>query len=49
MQERVGNCTDCGRPVDCLDGFLNGVILQDGRLRCFLCDEKNKEEKEDPR
>lgn len=47
IQERVGYCTDCGRPVDCLDGFFNGVILEDGRLRCFPCDEKNKE-KDDP-
>lgn len=48
MKERVGNCVDCGRPVDCLDGFLNGVVLKEG-LRCFPCDEKRAKEKDGPR
>ncbi|RKD76197.1 hypothetical protein ATL39_0410 [Sinobaca qinghaiensis] len=36
MQEPVGNCCLCGRIVYCMDGFLNGVYI-DNDLYCFPC------------
>ncbi|PTX64359.1 hypothetical protein C8P63_103144 [Melghirimyces profundicolus] len=52
MQERVGECSGCGKVVYCLEGFLNGVVLADGKIRCFDCDRKGKEKelkRDDPR
>ncbi|WP_185819715.1 hypothetical protein [Salibacterium salarium] len=37
MKEIVGNCTDCGKEVMCLDGFLHGVVDKFGALYCFNC------------
>ncbi|WP_281279548.1 hypothetical protein [Aquibacillus sediminis] len=36
MKEQVGSCSECGKSVYCLEGFLNGVI-EEGRLYCFTC------------
>jgi len=39
MIERVGECSCCGKPVYCRDGFLDGVIAGDGKLYCQDCRE----------
>ncbi|WP_195892943.1 hypothetical protein [Bacillus massiliigorillae] len=44
MKEFVGNCTLCQKEINCLEGFLNGVINEkDGRLYCFECDAESTE------
>ncbi|MDA8353972.1 MAG: hypothetical protein M0Z65_12525 [Firmicutes bacterium] len=48
MKEKVGVCIDCGNTVFCLAGFLNGVVLKEGRLRCFDCD-REAEKKDESR
>ncbi|WP_198038630.1 hypothetical protein [Planococcus lenghuensis] len=48
MRELLGSCTDCGKDVYCMDGFLNGVYIEN-RLFCFECadpEEKKEQEKE---
>ncbi|MFS0864216.1 hypothetical protein [Fredinandcohnia sp. 179-A 10B2 NHS] len=46
MKELVGNCSDCGKEIYCLEGFINGVVSDDKKeLRCFVCadsETKNK-------
>ncbi|WP_173918298.1 hypothetical protein [Halobacillus sp. Marseille-Q1614] len=42
MREPVGKCVLCDKEVHCEDGFLNGVIGEDQKLRCFDCEEKEK-------
>jgi hypothetical protein len=38
MEELVGFCTDCGKPIYCLNGFLNGVVIDGkGTIYCFHC------------
>ncbi len=37
MQELVGECKDCKKPVFCHDGFIDGVVLDDNTLICFEC------------
>lgn len=37
MQELIGPCRQCGKPVYCRDGFLDGVVLEDGSASCFAC------------
>ncbi|MDM5337798.1 hypothetical protein QUF84_11260 [Fictibacillus enclensis] len=39
MKELVGNCSQCKKPVYCLEGFLNGVHVN-GTLLCFSCSEE---------
>ncbi|WP_279326308.1 hypothetical protein [Bacillus litorisediminis] len=39
MKELIGPCTVCGKDIYCLDGFLNGVIQEDGTVVCFDCNE----------
>ncbi|WP_180316659.1 hypothetical protein [Shouchella shacheensis] len=39
MKEEVGVCTQCGKRLYCMDGFLNGVY-KENRLYCFECEEK---------
>ncbi|MEC5188946.1 MULTISPECIES: hypothetical protein [Geobacillus] len=44
MGELVGFCAQCGKPIHCLHGFLNGVISEGKEtLYCFPCHEKQKE------
>ncbi|EIJ83807.1 hypothetical protein MGA3_00870 [Bacillus methanolicus MGA3] len=44
MKEFIGFCSECGKQIFCLDGFLNGVVSDDKkRLYCFQCSEKKKE------
>ncbi|WP_179133918.1 hypothetical protein [Halobacillus massiliensis] len=42
MKELVGRCAACDKKVYCEDGFLNGVVSEDRKLRCFACEEKEK-------
>ena len=49
MKELVGSCVQCGTDVFCHDGFINGVVTENGVI-CFTCQEKNeqlKKEKEE--
>lgn len=48
MKELVGHCIHCSKSVYCRDGFLEGVVNQDGRPVCFSCHEKNLDEKPAP-
>lgn len=38
----MGNCSSCGKAIYCLDGFFNGVILEDSMIVCFDCDESEQ-------
>jgi hypothetical protein len=40
MRELVGKCKDCQKEVHCTDGFFNGVVLEQGEILCFSCQEK---------
>ena len=40
MKELVGQCHICNKDVYCLDGFLNGVIDDKGKLVCMECANK---------
>lgn len=40
MQEKVGDCAECGEPVYCRGGFLQGVVRDDGSLVCLSCGDK---------
>jgi hypothetical protein len=37
MKEHVGVCHLCKKDVFCLDGFLNGLLDDEGRLICLEC------------
>lgn len=39
MKELVGICHICKKDVYCLDGFLNGIIDDEGQLTCLACTE----------
>lgn len=40
MKELVGTCEACKKEVYCLNGFLNGIVKEDGKLLCFECEEE---------
>ncbi|MCQ6559402.1 hypothetical protein [Paenibacillus mendelii] len=40
MQELVGECKECKKPVYCKDGFIDGIVLDDQTLVCFDCSDK---------
>lgn len=43
LEEFVGFCIRCGKPIYCLNGFLNGAIDEkNGSLFCFSCLEENE-------
>lgn len=45
MKELVGNCCTCKKEIYCLEGFLNGVVSEQGLL-CFNChDEANTDQR----
>ncbi len=46
MQELVGYCKYCKSPVYCLDGFFNGVIIENKEICCFLCQANENKEKD---
>lgn len=37
MREHVGVCHVCKKDIYCIDGFLNGVIDDEGQLTCLEC------------
>lgn len=39
VKELVGNCSECGKKVFCLHGFLNGILDDKKKLLCFECSE----------
>jgi hypothetical protein len=42
LEEFVGFCSECGKPIHCLNGFLNGVDnKENGTLHCFTCYNNN--------
>ncbi|WHY83218.1 hypothetical protein QNH23_07550 [Siminovitchia fortis] len=43
MRELAGHCRTCGKEIYCENGFFNGVILKDGKIICFNCEEKKPE------
>lgn len=43
MKEWVGTCGRCGRDIYCLNGFLNGIVLEDRTLICFTCEGEERE------
>jgi hypothetical protein len=46
MEELVGHCANCKRPIYCLDGFFNGIQEEDGEIYCFSCRKSEDEEDE---
>ncbi|MCZ8495440.1 MULTISPECIES: hypothetical protein [Priestia] len=42
MKEYVGICTVCQKNVYCLEGFLNGVVVE-GKLVCFACEKEKRD------
>lgn len=43
MKELVGSCSECGKEIFCLEGFINGVVLEDkSGMKCFDCAEEEK-------
>ncbi len=45
LKEFVGICHCCKKEIYCLNGFLNGIVKDDGMLICFSCEEEEKKEK----
>ncbi|WP_276207703.1 hypothetical protein [Paludifilum halophilum] len=43
MNEYVGTCSRCGVSIYCSNGFLEGVIQEDGTLLCLECREDGGE------
>lgn len=39
MNEKVGNCNQCNKPVYCQAGFLQGKVQDDKTVLCFACAE----------
>lgn len=37
MQELVGQCSECGKPIYCKMGFLDGIVQDDKSILCFEC------------
>ncbi|MFC7393535.1 hypothetical protein [Scopulibacillus cellulosilyticus] len=44
MKEPVGKCIDCDKTVYCAGGFLQGIVLENHRIRCFECQNKKEQE-----
>jgi hypothetical protein len=42
MRELVGKCTKCEKDLFCLDGFFNGIILENKTILCFECNEEEQ-------
>ncbi|MFC5629018.1 hypothetical protein ACFPTR_09045 [Aliibacillus thermotolerans] len=42
MQEYVGTCEQCHRPIYCMDGFLDGVVTDEQTLYCNSCAEQDR-------
>jgi hypothetical protein len=37
MEELIGHCRTCEKPIYCKMGFLDGVVQADKSLVCFEC------------
>ncbi|WP_167355937.1 hypothetical protein [Paenibacillus oryzisoli] len=37
MEELIGHCRICEKPIYCRMGFLDGVVQSDQTLLCFDC------------
>lgn len=44
MKELVGICAECYHDVYCKDGFFDGIVLEDGTIRCFACQKNDTQE-----
>ncbi|HZG87949.1 hypothetical protein [Paenibacillus sp.] len=40
MQELIGACVECEKPVYCKEGFLDGVLIENHRVLCFPCNDR---------
>ncbi|WP_442594423.1 hypothetical protein [Neobacillus sp. D3-1R] len=47
MKEYIGKCSNCQKDMYCLEGFFNGIVLENKEIICFDCHEK-VENKENP-
>jgi len=46
MREHIGYCSICQKEIYCMDGFLNGVIINSTTLlECFSCNETKESKK----
>lgn len=45
MEELIGLCRTCEKPIYCKMGFLDGVVQPDKSLLCFDCSSEVQEEK----
>jgi hypothetical protein len=37
VEELIGLCGQCEKPIHCKMGFLEGIVLEDKSLVCFDC------------
>ncbi|WP_164553337.1 hypothetical protein [Brevibacillus marinus] len=44
MKEHVGFCTRCQQDIYCVGGFLQGIILENGKMLCLACAEIGSDE-----
>lgn len=42
MKEFVSHCDLCKKPIYCVAGFYQGVILENGISICLECEEKRR-------
>ncbi|MNY63064.1 hypothetical protein D3C86_1999770 [compost metagenome] len=47
MEELIGHCRKCEKPVYCKMGFLDGVVQADKSLLCFNCSEEESAKESD--
>jgi hypothetical protein len=48
VRELVGKCIKCEKDLFCLDGFFNGIILENKAILCFECSEEEKNNNSTP-
>lgn len=44
MEELIGHCRACEKPIYCKMGFLDGIVQEDKTLVCFDCSDEGVEE-----
>lgn len=49
MEEFIGHCRICKKPIYCKMGFLDGVVQADKSLVCFDCSDEGLEEEISPK
>lgn len=42
VNELVGNCMQCKKEIYCMDGFLNGIVVEKGNILCFECQDQDE-------